>query len=73
MLSQVTTVDETNTRATIAKMLQEVTENLQRAGYCQEEIEKNLSDIINVSHEEHEYVQDLSKDSIDSLSDMIYR
>ncbi|XP_058801430.1 cilia- and flagella-associated protein 44 [Phymastichus coffea] len=74
LLSQVATVDETNTRATIEKMLTEIAENLKRAGCCQEDIEKNISEIIDISHEGEETAEVSSQDTITkSLSDLIYR
>ncbi|XP_008204820.1 cilia- and flagella-associated protein 44 isoform X2 [Nasonia vitripennis] len=74
LLTQITTSDDVNVRETIEKMLREISENLQNAGYSEEQIHKNINDIMKISHDGQDSYQVSNKDyTIESLSDIIYR
>lgn len=73
MLTQITRADDVNVRETTEKMLREISENLQNAGYSEEQIHKNINDIMKISQEGQDFPQASNKDTIESLSDIIYR
>ncbi|XP_014209825.1 uveal autoantigen with coiled-coil domains and ankyrin repeats [Copidosoma floridanum] len=73
LLSQITAVDDVNTKETVEKMLREVIGKLKRAGCCEEEIKKNISEIMHMSDEEQESSQIDNLFSSESLADIIHQ